>query len=221
MKHSSLQRCRVLLLLFSFALASARAGFIETFEDGTNIGDWRLTTSTDPIIEPNGGNPGAYLRQQVDTTTPTWGTSTRSNPFVGNYTKLGVEAISFDLQIFAGIGSPPRNATLILYSSLGSHDPLKSVTAYALGPDVSDLPKGWLTYSYKISALSGEIPPGWKVYLGDGHKGSNADWRALLQDVEFVGLELGTLGYIYPVWVWDLGLDNVRISKRYRPSDQP
>src|SRR5437762_9742828 len=114
----------LLSLLLCFAVPSLRAGFVETFEDGTNDGDWRLTTSTDPVIEPDGGNPGAYLRQQVDTATPTWGTSTKSNPFVGNYTKLGVGAISFDLQIFAGIGSPPRNATLILFSTLGSHDPL-------------------------------------------------------------------------------------------------
>src|ERR1044071_2955145 len=146
MKHSSSKKRCLFSLLFAFILAGARAGYIETFEDGINVGDSRLTTSTDPVIEADGGNPGAYLRQQVDTTTPTWGTSTASNPFVGNYTKLGVEAISFDLQIFAGIGSPPRNATLVLFSSVGSHNPLESVTAYNLGPDVSDLPTGWHTY---------------------------------------------------------------------------
>ena len=37
-----------------------------------------------------------------------------------------------------------------------------------------------------------------------------------MRDVETIGLELGKPGYFYPFWVWDLGLDNVRIAKRYR-----
>src|SRR5438876_1086182 len=102
------------LLLFSLAIPSLHAGFVETFEDGTNDGDWRLTTSTDPVIEPSGGNPGAYLHQQVDAAVPTWYVplGTTSTHFLGNYAKLGVGGMSFDLNIFAGIQIPNRNVTL-------------------------------------------------------------------------------------------------------------
>lgn len=207
----------VFLLLFSVALPTVRAGFVETFENGTNDGDWRLTTSTDPVIEPSGGNPDAYLRQEVDSATPTWGASLgMPTHFLGNYAKLGVDGMSFDLNIFAGIGGSPRNATLNISTTFGTGNFLKGVFAYYVGTDISRLPQGWHTYAFHIGATSLVIPPGWKVRRGDGHRGTAADWRALMQDVEFVGLELGTPGYFYPVWVWDLGLDNVRIANRYR-----
>ena len=198
------------------AVSTLRAGFVETFEDGTNESDWRLTTSTEPVIEPSGGNPGAYLWQEVDAATPTWGVGTGPNPFIGNYAKLEVNGMSFDLNIFAGIGAANRNVTLNISTTFGTGNFLKGVVAYYVGTDISNLPKGWHTYSFPIDATSGVIPPGWKVFRGDGHKGHATDWRALMQDVEFAGLELGTPGYFYPVWVWDIGLDNVRIAQRYR-----
>jgi hypothetical protein len=48
--------------------------------------------------------------------------------------------------------------------------------------------------------------------IGNGRPGTDADWQALMRDVETVGLELGAPGYFYPFWIWDLGLDNVRIG---------
>jgi len=206
----------LILLLSSLTLPTLRAGFVETFEDGINDSDWRLTTSTDPTIEPSGGNPDAYLRQGVDAATPTWGVGTTPNQFLGNYAKLGVTGVSFDLNIFAGIEVPDRNVTLNISTTFGTGNFLKGVVAYYVGTDISTLPHGWQTYSYEVDATSPVIPSGWKVFRGDGHKGTAADWRALMQDVEFIGLELGTPGYFYPVWIWDIGLDNVRISKRYR-----
>src|SRR6266705_3299596 len=131
----------LLSLLLCFAVPSLRAGFVETFEDGTNDGDWRLTTSTEPVIEADGGNPGAYLRQHVD--------------------------------------------------------------AYYVGTDISHFPPGWQTYSFRIDAASPVIPPGWVVTRGNGRPGTDADWQALMRDVETVGLELGTPGYFYPFWIWD------------------
>src|SRR2546423_5269690 len=106
MNQSSCKPQLILLsLLLCFAIPSLRAGFVETFEDGTNDGDWRLTTSTDPVIEPSGGNPDAYLRQEVDAAITTWATSLGlPTHFLGNYAKIGVDAMSFDLNIFAGIG---------------------------------------------------------------------------------------------------------------------
>src|SRR5436853_7286952 len=109
----------LLSLLLCFAVPSLRAGFVETFEDGTNDSDWRLTTSTEPVIEPDGGNPGAYLWQEVDAATPTWGVGTGANPFIGNYAKLEVNGMSFDLNIFAGIGAANRNITLNISTTFG------------------------------------------------------------------------------------------------------
>src|ERR1041385_5600355 len=210
----SFKRCFLLVPLIVCLAGPARGvGYVETFEDGINDDDWRLTTSNDPVIEPTGGNPDAYLYQEIDSATPTWVplSDTGAGHFIGDYAGLGVTGMSFDLNIFAGIGVPNRNVTLNIGSTFGTGNYLKSVTAYYIGVDISRLPRDWHTYSFKIDSLSPVIPPGWKVFRGNGHEGHEADWQALMQDVEWIGFELGTPGYFYPVWVWDLGIDNIRI----------
>jgi hypothetical protein len=209
---------RLIPLLLAVMVATTRAAFVETFEDGTNDGDWRLTTATNPVVEPSGGNPGAYLYQEVDAAVPTWYVPLGTTPthFLGNYAKLDVRGMSFDVNIFAGIETPNRNITLDIETTFGTGDYTKGVDAYYIGADISNLPQGWHTYSFRIDAASPHIPPGWVVTRGNGKPGHDADWQALMQDVETIGLELGTPGYFYPDWIWDLGLDNVRIAQRYR-----
>jgi uncharacterized protein YbdZ (MbtH family) len=110
---------------------------------------------------------------------------------------------------------PDRAVTLDIETTFGTGD-FTGVDAYYIGTDISKLPAGWRTYSFPLDATSPTIPPGWVVTHGNGKKGTDADWEALMRDVETIGLELGKPGYFYPFWVWDLGLDNVRIAKRYR-----
>ena len=57
----------------------------------------------------------------------------------------------------------------------------------------------------------------WYLLILHVHKFLHPVEERKMQEVEFIGLELGTPGYFYPVWIWDLGLDNVRISKRGTP----
>ena len=210
--------CQLLPIVFLLAVPSIRAGFVETFENGTNDGDWRLTTATNPVIEPTGGNPGAYLHGGVDAAVPTWYVPLDTTPthFLGNYAARRVGGMSFDLNIFAGLEVPDRAVTLDIETTFGTGDFTKGVDAYYVGTDISKLPFGWKTYSFPLGAASLVIPPGWVVTRGNGKPGTDADWQALMQDVETLGLELGKPGYFYPDWIWDLGLDNVRISKRYR-----
>src|ERR1700748_3562387 len=58
-----------ILLVLAFALSTARAGFVETFDNGGDEGDWHLTVSP-PTLEPDGGNTGAYLRASGDGAVP-------------------------------------------------------------------------------------------------------------------------------------------------------
>ncbi len=210
----------VLASLFLLVLPMARAGFVETFENGSDDGDWHLTS--DPgrllVIEPAGGNPGAYLHGQVDSAIPTWYVPLGTAPthFLGNYAKKGVGGMSFDLNIFSGLQVPDRAVTLDIQTTFGTGDFSKGVDAYYIGTDISKLPVGWHTYAFPVDANSPTIPPGWVVTRGNGKRGTDADWQALMQDVETLGVELGTPGFFYPFFFWDLGLDNVRIAKQYR-----
>ncbi len=81
-----------------------------------------------------------------------------------------------------------------------------------LGTNISRFPVGWHSYEFPVNAASLTIPAGWVVTKGNGRPGTDIDWQALMQDVETIGVELGEPGFFYPFWIWDLGLDNVRVT---------
>ena len=195
----------------------ARAGFVETFDNGSNNGDWHLTVNP-ATIEPDGGNPGPYLRATADAAVPTWFVplDTRNTHFLGNFAMHRVGTLAVDIDIFSGVEVPDRAITLDLNTTLGTGDFGKGVDAYYIGADISKLPVGWRTYEFPINASSPTIPAGWVVTKGDGRPGTDADWQALMEDVETLGVELGEPGFFYPFGIWDLGLDNARVTKLLR-----
>jgi hypothetical protein len=105
-----------------------RASFIETYDDGTDVGLWQCSLSVPRIIEASGGNPGAYLQQGgFSSHVPTWASvSTRFQPgvndpykidsiYTGDWTSLGVTSITADLNIIqVGSWGTDRAVTLEL-----------------------------------------------------------------------------------------------------------
>src|SRR4029453_11768735 len=71
-------------------VAATRAAFIETYDDGTDVGLWHCSLGVPRTIETTGGNPGAYLQQGgFSTSIPTWAsTSTRFQPGVPDPYKI-------------------------------------------------------------------------------------------------------------------------------------
>ncbi|HEY3661713.1 MAG TPA: hypothetical protein VGL24_01005 [Chthoniobacterales bacterium] len=207
-----------IFLTLLLSLTTVRAGFVETFDNGSNNGDWHLTVNP-AMLETDGGNPGAYLRASADAAVPTWYVPylTENTYFLGNYAGKQVGTLAFDVDIFSGVQVPDRAVTLDLNTTLGTGDFSKGVDAYYIGTDISQLPVGWHTYEFPINAASATIPPGWVVTKGNGRPGTDADWQALMHDVETLGVELGEPGFFYPFGIWDIGLDNPRITKLIRP----
>ena len=208
--------CQLFPLLLLFALP-AQAGFVDTFNDGVNTGDWHLTVSP-PAIEPDGGNPGPYLHATADAAVPTWYVPylTPHTHFLGDFADKAIGTLAFDINIFSGVQVPDRAVTLDLNTTLGTGDFAKGVDAYYIGTDISRLPVGWQTYEFPVNAASLTIPPGWVVTKGNGQPGTDADWQALMHDVETMGVELGEPGFFYPFGIWDLGLDNARVTRLQR-----
>jgi hypothetical protein len=213
----SLRPWQLIPLLLALAIPAVRAGFVETFDNGSNNGDWHLTTNP-ATIEPDGGNPGPYLHATADAAVPTWYVpfGTTGTYFLGNYAEKKVGTMAFDINIFSGLEVPDRAVTLDLNTTLGTGDFTKGVDAYYIGVDISKLPVGWHTYEFPVNATSTTIPPGWVVTKGNGQPGTDADWQALVRDVETIGVELGEPGFFYPFWLWDLGLDNARVTRLLR-----
>ena len=209
---------QLLPLLCALVIPTLRAGFVETFDNGSNNGDWHLTTNP-ATIEPDGGNPGPlparhrrrrgpHLVCPLSAPAPPISSATSPQKRVGS--------LAFDIDIFSGLEVPDRAVTLDLNTTLGTGDFTKGVDAYYIGTDISKLPVGWHTYEFPVNAASATIPPGWVVTKGNGKPGTDADWQALMHDVETVGVELGAPGYAYPFWLWDLGLDNPRVTRLER-----
>ena len=204
------------LVALGATMAPASADLTDTFDNNVNLGTWRVTFNPNFLyqIEPSGGNPGAYLHAQVSTAVPTWFISNpANNPFVGNYAAEGVTSFSFDMTISGGAQVPNRNMTLHLTTTLGTGDPALGIEAYSIGDDISVFPVGWHSFLYPLNAASATIPQGWVVTEGNGNPGTNADWHNLMTHIENVNMALGTPGFFYPnLGVWDLGLDNVRLT---------
>ena len=215
--RSSLRLWQIIPLLFLVAAFPASAGFVETFDNGSNEGDWHLTVNP-ATIEPDGGNPGPYLHAMADAAVPTWYVplDTPTAYFLGNFAEKKVGTLAVDIDIFSGVEVPDRAVTLDLETTLGTGDFTKGVDAYYIGTDISHFPVGWQTYEFPINAASTTIPPGWVVTKGNGRPGTDTDWQALMGDVETLGVELGEPGFFYPFGIWDIGLDNARITRLLR-----
>ncbi len=204
------------LLAITLLGISTSQAFVETFDNGSDEGDWHLSSNPNEllVIEPDGGNPGPYLHGTVDAAIPTWYVPTdTATHFLGNYARAEVSELAFDINIFAGLAVPDRAVTLDLKTTFGTGDLSQGVDAYYVGRDISTFPIGWHTYRFPVDAASATIPPGWVVTKGNGKKGNDADWRKLMREVEIIGVQLGQPGYFYPFWIFDLGLDNVSVRR--------
>ena len=47
----------------------------------------------------------------------------------------------------------------------------------------------------------------------NGRPGTDADWQALMGEVETLGVELGEPGFFYLSRIWDLGLDSAPVTR--------
>jgi hypothetical protein len=206
--------------------------FTETYDMGTmDVGNWILTTNTQQPreIQPFKGNPDGWLLGQVSAAVPAWGTtSTRYQPgannpfsrdsiFVSDYQANNIQVLSADLLIVQpGVWTAQRTVTLRLRTW---NDPKNNIlfdATYSL-PNIPTVPVGWNRYEFRIDARSPTIPPGWVLRLG-GVPAANTDWARFTRRIDFVALELGKPGFVYPsLGVWRIGIDNIHIGTPLPP----
>jgi hypothetical protein len=198
--------------------------FTETYDCGTmDVGHWLLSTNDlrARVIEPSGGHPGGYLYSEVSSPIPTWSTvsprveqgSGGDTIFVGDYYASRIHRISADMRVYqAGSWSASRTVTLQLMRWDVTNDTVAVQATYSR-PDIPEVPKGWHHYEFQVDAQSPTIPPGWALERGDGTPGTDADWVALMHQVDIVSFGYWKLGYMYPaLGLWKLGIDNIHIG---------
>ena len=207
--------------------------FIETYDDGTDVGLWHCSVGVPRIIEIAGGNPGAYLQQGgFSTSIPTWASiSTRFQPgvndpykidsiYTGDWTSLGVTGITVDLNVIqVATWATDRAVTLELLQMDETGFNVNYDATYTL-PDLLEPPIGWQTYSFPVDANSPTIPQGWVFTRGDGTPGTDAEWSPFLHRVDLTSIGFYKPGFAYPsLGTWILGIDNVEID--FQPNQTP
>ena len=207
------------------ALAEVRTTFIETFETGTNEGAWTFGTGYEYFVETN-GNPGRYLRDSsLVSFTPRASTSFGvTSEFTGDYHSRGVASVGIDLAIAAVDGTvSSRRLTLILLNDNGTPFDLEddwgayTVTEFPLPPvGVSGLAPTadilqWRSYDIPVPSQSHSLPDGWN-WISRSTLRPGGGWTRLMRDVDHVGFEFGDPAQLYPLFNWDVALDNPRIT---------
>lgn len=236
--------CSALIGVFLVGLpAFAQVTFVETYEDGTNRGNWSWGTGNEEIV-PLNGNPGAYL-QDLTLSTFTPGASTAPgdfSQFVGNYRARGVSSVGIDLVILdTGFPIDPssRPLTLILHNDNGTPQDFEDDWgAWFVGPDPIPSPgvtmflgAGWNTYDFGVPSQETTTPDGWVFFdctdqnidcvitpSGQTPPGAN-DWNDLMADVDVAEFHYGIPGTISILNSWDVGLDNPRITAQQLAGD--
>ena len=197
--------------------------FLEDFEDGDNPYGLTLGIPQAETIEPSGGNPGRWLRNDVlDTFIPRL--TARVPPFSGDFVARGARSIRLDAQtLAASFGVPGRPFTLVLTTFNGQpNNPNAYDYVYTSGGLAPQVGQGWSSYAYPIpSRFSGELPAGWTGgYAGDPENlRPGVVWQDILSDVDEVAVWWGSPAFFYIGQQFDLGVDNVRIDYLRRTED--
>ena len=224
-----------LCLVTAGVVAAARGDFIETYDDGTDVGLWHCSLGVPRIIETSGGNPGDYLQQGgFSSSIPTWASiSTRFQPgvpdpykvdsiYTGDWTSLGVTSLTADLNVIqVATWATDRAVTLELLQMDETGFNVNYDATYTL-PDLPHPPVGWQTYSFPVDANSPFIPQGWVFTRGDGTPGTDAEWSAFLHRVDLTSIGFYKPGFGYPsLGTWILGIDNIEIDFQTTPTPTP
>ena len=199
--------------------------FIETYDDGTDTGQWVASFNVPRIIANRGGHPGKFLGQRnFGSSIPQFGTaSPRFEPgfndkykidsvFVGDWADAGVLDFSIDMNIFKAGSWSDRGVTLELVQvdDTGFNIVYDATYTVPLGPTP---PKGWRTFTVPVNADSPTIPTGWVFKHGDGTPATDAEWSQFMQRIDSTSVGYYKPGVLYSgLGSWTIGIDNITLK---------
>lgn len=205
--------------------AEVRVTTVETFETGTNEGGWSWGTGTEYFVDFN-GNPGRYLREShLVTFTPRASTSFGlQSVFTGDYHARNVASVGIDMALASADASvAERKVTLILLNDNGTPEDLGDDWGAYTVTDLPIPPTGvagltgendilqWASYDIPVPSQTAALPAGWSWVAGNQPR-RNGSWARLMRDVDHVGFIMGDPALRYPLIIWDVALDNPRIT---------
>jgi hypothetical protein len=203
----------ILALILLAAPAAAQLPFLETFDNGSNVGSWSLGP---PATFPSsGGNPDWYLETLVDTFAPQPRSFDKSSPFGGDWRAKGVASVGIDLRTLSVQFPFDRELTLVLGWDNGTPVNITDdCIVYFLGTQrVPQVAEGWRSFDFFVDAQSPTLPAGWKLSSsGGGCTDPDAAWNQIITDVSYVEFFYGNPEFFFIFDQWVVGLDNARIA---------
>ncbi len=214
-------RALVGAVVVTVTVSSARSEdpFVEPFDEG-NEGQWSWGTGNEEI-SPLNGNPGAFLQDlTLDTCCPGAGTAFGvQSIFTGNYLESGVTSIGIDLiTLHTPFKVGNRPLSIILTNDNNTPFNFNDDWGAFLVTDetipergVPGAPAGWTSYDIDIPVQSPTLPKNWRTFDENGLDG-DIEWTELMADVDVVEFFYGDPALFYPFFMWDVGIDNARIT---------
>jgi hypothetical protein len=201
-------------LAVTAAAATTTTTTTETFDGTLDQATFRIGTY-DAILG-FGGNPGSYLRNPTeDAAELTIAGLPSATMFVGDYRAMGVTSLGIDIDIFSvGFSVDGRPVSLDLYSDMGTPDDTSDDcdAVYVGSKNVPKPGTGWKTFDFRVKSDNTTLPPGWELSGVCGNLSEDAAWNDVITNVDRVSFLFGEPGFFYFFQIWNLGIDNVRIT---------
>ncbi|HKE49815.1 MAG TPA: hypothetical protein VKB52_17245 [Rhodanobacteraceae bacterium] len=220
-----MNRLTAALLLVLGASAAHATEVVDDFESGTNPNQWGWTNGGGGnfTIQPDGGNPGAWLDSGVPyfsdhpnlTSFPPDGTALRDALASGALVSASADIERLDTAGVTGCGPVydlPSNFTLQL-SDIHTipSDPPTVIEAHTTDGPVSPLegPFPWMTVTFAIPSDSTDVPPGWVL---NAPPELNYTWQDLMHNIDGISFFVVNPEEITFDSCWHLGGDNIVIG---------
>lgn len=190
-------------------MGAAGTTFVETFDDG-NDGQWTLGNASDGLV-PDGGNPGAYLRNSnLETYAPKPRTTVGvASTFHCDWRAIGVTGFALDLKLNSSdYTAQGRPMSLVLRNANGTPADFSDDTVvYQVVQRKFNQQPSWHTYKFRVPTDLETLPRGWGVYPSSPLQG-DAAWNAVITHVDEIMVLVGDVNLFYVIQGWDLSLDN-------------
>lgn len=201
------------------------ATFVESFDTGGNVGGWTFGNSYESIRQ-DGARSGYYLRNVfLDAIAPAPHTAAGvASAFTGDYRQRGVTLVGVDFRIFrVDFTAAGRQMSVILINDGGTPlDPGDDCGVYTIGPKMLPRPgKLWRSFDFVVPSQLPVMPPQWSRFGRCDTQTDDEVWNKVIADVDRLAFFAGDPGLIYIFQVWDVGIDNPRITWTAPPAEAP
>lgn len=214
---------RLVVVALALAVPAAHATeVIDTFEAGTNPAQWGWTNNGGGafIIQPDGGNPGAWLDSGVPyfsdhpnlTSIPPSGTALSDALASGTLVSARFDVEQLDTSDVTNCHPTSDTPSLFTLEFIDLHsDPGGGVIEAHTedGPPTPGGPYAWQTVSFPIPSDATDVPSNWVL---NAPPEDNYTWQDLMHNIDGIRLFVVSPDDITFDSCWHLGADNIVVA---------